>query len=186
MISLSPLEGALLGLVGQAPRSGYDLRKAFAETPIRTFSSSPGAVYPALARLEARGLVQPADSARPSPRRRRALRLTRRGRAALLAWLLRPVRCSDLVTGAAPPVLRFAFLGEAKGPAACVPFLRSYREALRAHVAELRRFRRAAAPSMSFSGLLALDSGIAGFGAEERWVARALRACAREVKRGRP
>ena len=185
MRRLSPLEGALLGLLGQAPRSGYDLRKAFAETPLRTFSDSPGAVYPALARLEDRGLLGLVASEKASPRRRRALRLTRRGRAALLAWLRRPVRREDLVTGADPAILRFAFLGEAKGPAACLPFLRSYGDALVAHLTELRRFRRTAAPAMSLSGLLALDSGIEGFRAEERWVARALRACAKEVERER-
>lgn len=37
--------------------SGYDLRKVFAETALGSYSSSPGAICPALARLEKQGLV---------------------------------------------------------------------------------------------------------------------------------
>jgi len=56
--SNSALAFALLGLIGQEPRSGYDLRKFFSSTPMISFSDSPGAIYPALRRLEQRGLVR--------------------------------------------------------------------------------------------------------------------------------
>ena len=49
---------ALLGLIFEQPRSGYDLRKIFTTTAMGSFSDSPGAIYPALARLEANGLVR--------------------------------------------------------------------------------------------------------------------------------
>jgi len=50
-----PLLGyALLGLLHQKERSGYDLRKVFTHTPVKHFSDSPGAIYPALRRLERR------------------------------------------------------------------------------------------------------------------------------------
>ena len=48
---------ALLGLL-QKPSSGYDLRKVFSSTSMKTYSDSPGAIYPALRRLEHRGLVR--------------------------------------------------------------------------------------------------------------------------------
>lgn len=48
----SPLECALLGLLHQMPRSGYNLRKTFSSSPLAAFSDSPGAVYPALRQLE--------------------------------------------------------------------------------------------------------------------------------------
>src|SRR5260370_3518580 len=57
MQEISLLAYALLGLLRQQPRSGYDLRKIFANTPMGTFSDSPGAIYPALQRLEKHGLV---------------------------------------------------------------------------------------------------------------------------------
>jgi len=46
----SLLELALLGLVLREQRSGYALRKVFAETALGGNSSSPGAIYPALKR----------------------------------------------------------------------------------------------------------------------------------------
>ncbi len=55
--SLTPLGYALLGLVRLRPRSGYDLRRVFESTPMAYFSSSPGAIYPALGRLERGGLI---------------------------------------------------------------------------------------------------------------------------------
>jgi len=42
---------ALLGLLQQKAQSGYELRKVFAETAMGNYSSSPGAIYPALERL---------------------------------------------------------------------------------------------------------------------------------------
>ena len=54
-----PLLGrALLGLLMETPLSGYDIRRIFTQTPLATFSDSPGAIYPALKRLEAAGLVR--------------------------------------------------------------------------------------------------------------------------------
>ena len=47
--TLSLLEFALLGLVhDHQPCCGYDLRKIFTETPMGSFSDSPGSIYPAL------------------------------------------------------------------------------------------------------------------------------------------
>ena len=52
-----PLLGhALLGLLHGSSLSGYDVRKIFTETPMGSFSNSPGAIYPALERLEKAGL----------------------------------------------------------------------------------------------------------------------------------
>ena len=70
----STLGFALLGLLQQQPRSGYALRRVFATTPMGHYSSSPGAIYPALRRLEQQGLVRGAldrgPSQRPKKRRR--------------------------------------------------------------------------------------------------------------------
>ena len=39
---ISPLTFAILGLIYQQPRSGYDVGKIFSTTPMGRFSSSPG------------------------------------------------------------------------------------------------------------------------------------------------
>ena len=77
----STLAFALLGLIWQEPRSGYDLRKFFSSTPMISFSDSPGAIYPALHRLEQRGLVRGHTAQGAGLRRRRIFELTTRGRA---------------------------------------------------------------------------------------------------------
>ncbi|HEX3968204.1 MAG TPA: PadR family transcriptional regulator, partial [Edaphobacter sp.] len=58
MSNFSILGHALLGLIYQQPLSGYDVKKIFASTPMAGFSDSPGAIYPALRRLEKSGLVR--------------------------------------------------------------------------------------------------------------------------------
>ena len=82
----STLAFALLGLIWQEPRSGYDLRKFFSSTPMISFSDSPGAIYPALHRLELRGLVRGHVEERSGLRRRRIFQLTARGRAEFKRW----------------------------------------------------------------------------------------------------
>ena len=56
--TLSTLSLAVLGLIQQEPRSGYDLRKIFSTTPMGHFSTSPGAIYPALKRIEKSGWIR--------------------------------------------------------------------------------------------------------------------------------
>ena len=58
MISYSILGYALLGLIYQQPLSGYDVKKIFASTPMAGFSDSPGAIYPALRKVEQLGFVR--------------------------------------------------------------------------------------------------------------------------------
>jgi hypothetical protein len=55
---LTPLSCALLGLISQVPRSGYALMELFNSTPLRRYSGSAGAVYPALKGLEQLSLIR--------------------------------------------------------------------------------------------------------------------------------
>src|SRR3954447_18311833 len=73
---LSDLELALIGLIREQPRSGYALRKAIVDFP--QFSDSPGAIYPALRRLRAGGLIEVSGDA--TPRKTEVFRITAAGR----------------------------------------------------------------------------------------------------------
>jgi DNA-binding PadR family transcriptional regulator len=55
---LTPFEHILLGLICTAPSSGYDLKRIFAATPMGIYQPSSGTLYPALRRLEQKGLVK--------------------------------------------------------------------------------------------------------------------------------
>ena len=50
-MNASPLDYLLVGLLSGGPRSGYDLRRQIGDSPLRVYSDSPGAIYPALRRL---------------------------------------------------------------------------------------------------------------------------------------
>ncbi len=166
----SLLEHALLGLLQQQPRSGYDLRKVFATTPMGTFSDSPGAIYPALHRLERRGLIRGQIQERGGLRRRRLFRLTAAGLNAFRLLQERPVTRDDLAHLEAL-MLRFAFMDQALGRAASVRYLKALASELAAHIPTLRTHL---APDMPLSARLALEHGISDYKALLRWTQSAV------------
>lgn len=170
--SPSLLDYALLGLLHERPRSGYDLRKCFVATPMRLFRDSPGTVYPALRRLQARGWARVAPSA-ASRRGRRLFAPTVAGRRVLRAWLRRPVTRDDVVWRSQGLMLRFSFL-DAMLPARDVAaFLESLAREVDDYVKVLGRYHSAAAAAMPLSGRLALEAGIGSYRGLARWARRA-------------
>jgi PadR family transcriptional regulator, regulatory protein AphA len=164
----------LLGLIQQKAASGYDLRKIFSGTPMGRFSDSPGAIYPALAKLEGAGLLAGRVEARRGLRQRKVLRITRTGLSELKAWLKRPVELDDVVRKLDVLMLRFAFLGNVLGDDAARRFLRQLEAHLKTHVASLKEFLEGHGPAMPVSGRLALESGAMGYEAQLRWASRAV------------
>jgi DNA-binding PadR family transcriptional regulator len=184
-MELSPLAGALLGLIGQEPRSGYALRKVFATTPMGVFSDSPGSIYPALKRLAGNGLIAARVENARTLRPRKVYELTAGGRNALGRWLAQPVT-RDLVTdGFDLAMLRFVFMPDVLGYAATVDFVAALEAELTRHIADLEHFHRAHAREMPLAPRLGLQSGIEGFRAHARWAARARRTLARPAARER-
>lgn len=78
----------MLGALSVAPMTGYALRKAITETLGHFWSESFGQIYPALARLQASGLIAPQGDGRTSGQ---VFALTRTGRRRLIALLRRPI-----------------------------------------------------------------------------------------------
>ena len=80
----------VLGMLSEAPMTGYGLRKAIASSVGHFWRESYGQLYPALRALVAEGLVE-ARATRGGPGRPGAsYHVTPRGRAALAAWLALP------------------------------------------------------------------------------------------------
>ena len=170
----SVLGYALLGLIHQKPSSGYDLRKIFAETAMGNYSSSPGAIYPALARLESQGLVRGVVEETAGLRRRRLYRLTPPGAAELKKWLRRPIRQADVMRGAQELMLRFAFMDHALGAEAAIAFLQQFRAALKPYISGLRAYLRGNSAHMPISGRLALECSIRGYHSLQEWTSYAV------------
>jgi len=168
---------ALLGLIRlRQPCSGYDLRKFFADSPMATFSDSPGSIYPALKRLERSGMVSCTLEETSRVRRRALYRLRLKGTKALERWLSQPVKADDVVHRMPELFLRFSFLEDSLGPKACESFLKSLALALRIHINSLHDYFRSNETGMSRSARLALQSGIMGYECQAAWAKLALSA----------
>ena len=174
------LEYALLGLLHQQPQSGYDLRKVFATTAMGNYSGSPGAIYPALRRLEAQGLVEGEVDSRTELRPKKVFRPTGEGTATLRAWLVRDVGRQDVERRIDELMLRFAFhhlLGDA-GPTR--RFLAALLREVEAYVAELERQAAAFPEQTPPQPRLALAAGIEQYRACARWARGAIEHFAEE------
>ncbi|HST18663.1 MAG TPA: PadR family transcriptional regulator [Gaiellaceae bacterium] len=77
---------AVLGLLAQRPRSGYDIKRAVDRTIRHFWAASYGQIYPELRRLEEAGWIEGADGSRGG-RSRRIYTITAEGRRRLRAWL---------------------------------------------------------------------------------------------------
>lgn len=172
--SNSALAFALLGLIGQEARSGYDLRKFFSATPLISFSDSPGAIYPALRRLEARGLVRGHMEEGSGLRRRRIFELTARGRAEFRRWQTQAVTRNDVVRNMDALMLRFAFMDQFVEKRVTLRFLKAFHKELAAYIPILRKYLKSNREHMSQSGSLALESGIQAYETQLRWTKTAI------------
>ncbi len=173
---------AILGMLHARPQSGYDLRKAFVATPMRLFSDSPGAIYPALRRLRVRGWIQP-TAAGHSSRKREAFEPTRTGTRSFRAWLQEPVTREQVVWGMEGTMLRFGFMGLILPAMRTAAFLESLAREIEAYVVELKRYHAAAASGMPLTGRLALGSGIDSYRTQARWARQAAGQFKKEAKR---
>jgi DNA-binding PadR family transcriptional regulator len=156
---------ALLLFLGEG-KSGYDIRRLFQTTPVGVFSDSPGAIYPALARLEQAGLLK--SEAQPSARRRRVYCRTPAGEAALDEWLRAPIVDETVERRPHEIELRAVLIAARFGPAAAAPFLDEAARAVERRVADLEAFC-AANQAMGSISLDALDLGIRLFRTRLEW-----------------
>jgi DNA-binding PadR family transcriptional regulator len=165
---------ALLGLLQQKSKSGYDLRKIFAETAMGNYSSSPGAIYPALQRLEVDKYILGTIEETKGLRRRRVYSITSVGEAALKMWLVEPIKPGDVQRGTGELMLRFGFMEENHGLSGCIYFLNNFRAAVEPYVAGLETYLAAQSDSMPLSGRLALESGVRSYRSLHEWTGYAL------------
>lgn len=173
MSRLTPLAGALLGLINEQPRSGYDLRRVFALTPMRHFSDSPGAIYPALRRLRTARMITSSIDARAPLRPREVFRLTPKGLTALTRWASAPPTRDDVVRGMDRVMLRFVLTHSSAGQAEAERFLAQLETELVAYAGELRAFHASATPTMHTAARLGLENGLDVFKTHLAWCRRA-------------
>ena len=171
--TLTPLRLAILGLVAMHPQSGYDLRKVFETTPMGNFSSSPGAIYPALKSLEKKGWIRGQADNEQSLRPRLVYSITDEGDRVLRAELKKTVTHEELVWHFDLVMLRFAFV-ERLGYAEALRFLDEFHTEAEAYVRHLEELRVQMKEQLSPCGRLALEHGIQNYSGSAGWAKRAI------------
>jgi DNA-binding PadR family transcriptional regulator len=171
---LSDLELALVGLIREAPRSGYALRKIVSTNAYGHLSDSPGALYPALRRLQKAGLIEGVvDSS--DGRRAEVFKLTPAGRRALRSALEAPVTEEEVARNPDRQILRFAFMELELTPDQVAAFVEAYGIAATRHAQSLRD-TASLLPAMPPHPRLALDHAVELASARARWAAKAVKA----------
>jgi DNA-binding PadR family transcriptional regulator len=167
---LTSFEHVLIGLICLSPSSGYDLKRIFAATPMGIYQPSSGALYPALRRLEAKGLIraEAPDATSKSARHRRVYEPTQTGRTAHLSWLRMPVEPATVSRDLGLHLMRFVMMEQMVPREEVLGFLHNLKEALAALTAELERYAAASHLEELHPGF-ALDHGLAVHRASLRW-----------------
>ena len=166
---------ALLGLIHMQPQTGYDLRKLFASTPMGHYSSSPGAIYPALKRLEKEELIQGEVVDGETLRPKRVYTATPLGVETLREWVSQPIVKDDLLHKDDELMLRFALMGSVVDNEATRRFLSQMSDVLDQYIPELEQILAAFPKEGPPHGRLALSSGIDAYKARRRWARKAIK-----------
>jgi DNA-binding PadR family transcriptional regulator len=171
--TLTPLRLAILGLIDMHPQSGYDLKKVFETTPMGHFSSSPGAIYPALKGLDKKSWIRGRAENTESLRPRLVYSITDEGERILTTELERPVTHEDMIWHFDLVMLRFAFI-ERLGHAQALRFLDEFRTEAAAYADTLEGLRDSMREHMTPCGRLALEHGIQGSAGNVLWAEYAI------------
>jgi PadR family transcriptional regulator AphA len=171
---LTSFEHVLLGMIFIQPSSGYDLKRRFATSPMGVYQPSSGALYPALERLERRGLLR-SEALRPAGRRlRRVYRLTEDGRQAHLGWVRAPVVPETVSQDLGMHLLRFVMMAEVLPEDEVLRFLASLRAALAGFVTALEQVSAGPDLGENLVARLAVEHGLAVHRASLAWAEQAI------------
>jgi DNA-binding PadR family transcriptional regulator len=83
---------AILGILAQSPRHGYELKTEFEERLGDLWKLNIGQIYSTLDRLEAEALVEPEGETPTAKTEKRVYRITDAGQAEFEAWRNRPLK----------------------------------------------------------------------------------------------
>lgn len=167
-------------MVGR-PQSGYELRKFFSATPALVYQPSPGALYPALRRLERRGLLHATRAVSAGRRARRVYQATSAGQAVHRDWINQPVTGATVGRDLGLHLMRFVMMERVLSREQVHAFLEELGAALDEFIGEMERYTQATPLAGTHPGL-ALQHGIDIHRASRRWVQHAIQTLAEESK----
>ena len=122
---------ALLGMLGMAPMTGYEIRKHISTSVAHFWNEGYGQIYPTLRRLTEEGLVEGAVEAGGKRPERVRYTLTQAGMDTLIAWITTPPEPSPMRN----ELLLKLFFGGFSGPEVCRNHLEAQQSQWRAKMA---------------------------------------------------
>jgi DNA-binding PadR family transcriptional regulator len=167
---LTDFEQVLLGVIADEPRSGYGLKKMFSSSPASVYQPSPGALYPALRRLEERGLLHAEKQVSSGRRTLRRYQVTQAGLAVYLEWLRKPVAPETVGTDLGQHLMRFSLMENYLERAEVIAFLADLGDALDGFVRGMEQFAASRQATLRQHALLAIEHGVAIHRASLEWV----------------
>jgi len=189
----TPLEYGLMCLIARAPHSGSQLVRLLRRYPLAGTGKSPGAVYPALYRLEAAGLVcwrrrrssRGRDLFRGEERGRgvREWGLTREGVSRLRGWATKRVTRREVLERPEHLLLRFTLCTGLSGPSAARRVALQCRRVCAELASELADGLERTGGESSVTCRLALECALGVLEAQVAWALRAERALWHEARR---
>jgi DNA-binding PadR family transcriptional regulator len=143
-MELSPTAYVILGMLRNAPRSGYEIKRVVDNSTRFFWAASYGQIYPELRKLAEAGLVE-GESQPTGGRKRIAYRLTDAGHEELRRWLDRPPERLELRDEG---LLKLFFAGAA-GPGKAVEIIDAKQRLMEQKLAALRKIEPYAAAAAS-------------------------------------
>ncbi len=162
------VRNAILGLLAQRPRHGYELRAAFEALvgEAASWDVKPAQVYTTLARLEEAGLVAETAVEQDAGPEKRIYALTPAGRAELAAWFASGVKREHQRDEFYLKLMLCLATGEADPR----QVIQTQRVALYQDLHDLVAQRSQADPKTSLAQILLLDQAVMHLEADLRWL----------------
>jgi len=161
------LKFALLGLLAERPKYGYEIKREFEGALGNVWSVSYGQLYPTLRRLSEAGWLTKKTEPGKKAAEKNIYSITDKGRRKLDEWLLKPVRSSYRVKDEF--TLRFLFFSKLS-PTGVRDYLRGYQKKTREQRESFRKTLESLPAGSDFFLQGIIRKGIAHLAAEEAWV----------------
>jgi DNA-binding PadR family transcriptional regulator len=136
---------------------------------MKHFSASPGAIYPALRRLEAAGLIRGEIEKKETLRPRRVYSLTESGLSVLKEYLSQPITQEDIIWRFGSIPLRLSFMCELLGKEKTLRFLQEVWQQTEAYLKVLKEQNKVVIKQISFCARASFELGLENFKAQARW-----------------
>ena len=165
--NLMSLKFALLGLLAESPKYGYELKRRFEGALGNVWSVSYGQLYPTLRRLSELSWVTKKTEPGKKAAERNIYSITEKGRRKLDEWLLTPVRSTYRVKDEF--TLRFLFFSKLE-PLRVLHYLEEHRRKTAEQRASFEKTFASLEGEIDFFLQGIIRKGIVHLEAEDRWL----------------